>query len=232
MLLQSQIAFINEMCGPILSTLAQFESQKPCTLIAYDRLEELLITSEANALTVECMDVKFHQNCSNLTLERRTENLQHFKSAFQGAADKLHKYVSESPGGQPAIKFLKAVRIFDPARVCVIRHHADDYKIIPGFESIPRHEFGLYVDRLTPDAVAVAGGLWSTDRDAEIVWQSMRERLPCMARLALTYINAVCNSADAERSNSLYNLILDNRRRSLSEESIKALLFLYYNNNV
>ena len=60
----------------------------------------------------------------------------------------------------------------------------------------------------------------------------MGERPPKLSLIARTYINAVCNSADAERSNSLCNLILDNRRRSLTEDSIKSLLCLYYNNNV
>ena len=50
-----------------------------------------------------------------------------------------------------------------------------------------------------------------------------------MAALAKKYSNAVCNSADSERSFSLYSLILSSRRRSLSEKSIKALCFLYYN---
>jgi len=94
-------------------------------------------------------------------------------------------------------------------------------------------EFDLYIQRLAPTAVSVAGGLWSTDRDVDFFWSSMVERLPQLSLIARIYINAVCNSADAECSNSLYyNLILDNRLRSLSEESIKALLFLYYNSNV
>ena len=135
-------------------------------------------------------------------------------------------------GGQPAIKFLKAVRILDPSRVCVVSHSFDEYLVIPGFDDVPKGEFDLYVEKLAPEAVQVAGGLWATDKSVELFWNSMGERLPKLSLIARTYINAVCNSADAERSNSLYNLILDNRRRSLTEDSIKSLLFLYYNNNV
>lgn len=111
-------------------------------------------------------------------------------------------------------------------------HDLTSYNSIPDFGTIPSQEFALYVNKLAPDAVSIAGGLWSTQRDVEVFWLSMGERLPHMAPIALTYINAVCNSADAERSNSLYNLVLDSRRRSLSQESLKALVFLYYNNNV
>jgi hypothetical protein len=42
-----------------------------------------------------------------------------FSPAFQKAADKLLKHLSLD-GGQPAVNFLKAVRILDPSRVCVL----------------------------------------------------------------------------------------------------------------
>ena len=60
----------------------------------------------------------------------------------------------------------------------------------------------------------------------------MGDRLPTMASIALRYLNAISNSADAERSFSLYNMIVTNRRKSLSQKSIKALVFLYYNQHV
>ena len=50
-----------------------------------------------------------------------------------------------------------------------------------------------------------------------------------MSKLAKRYVNAVVSSADAERSFSLYNIILDCRRRSLSEDSLKYICFLYNN---
>ena len=50
-----------------------------------------------------------------------------------------------------------------------------------------------------------------------------------MSRLALRYILGTVNSADAERSFSLYNLVHSDRRRSFGEKSLKQLLFLYFN---
>ena len=132
MALQAEIRFVSEMCEAILHALAQFESQKPCTLIAFDRLEELLISCEANALSVDTMD-KFHENSTQLSVDRRSQNTEIFRLALEAAADKLHKYVSQSKDGQPAIEFLKAVRILDPARVCVMSHHLKDYCVILGF---------------------------------------------------------------------------------------------------
>jgi len=131
MMLWAQLNFVADMCEPILSTIGNFESQKPCTLIAYDKLEELIIAFEANALTVQVMD-KYHQlhdsaSCDELNLSLRSKNLELFQAAFEAAADKLHKYLSEEECGQPAIKFLKAVRIFDPSRFQSLSDRSQSY---------------------------------------------------------------------------------------------------------
>ena len=60
----------------------------------------------------------------------------------------------------------------------------------------------------------------------------MADRLPRMFDIGKRYVNAVTNSADAERSFSLYNIILTCRRRSLTEEQLKYMCFLYYNQRV
>jgi len=62
------------MCDPILYAMAQFESQELCTLFAFDKLEELFISFEANALTVVVMD-KFHHDCDDLILDNRRRSL-------------------------------------------------------------------------------------------------------------------------------------------------------------
>lgn len=53
-----------------------------------------------------------------------------------------------------------------------------------------------------------------------------------LSKLALRYKDAVSNSADAERCNSIYKLVLSNRRRSTSNSHLRALVFLYYNQKV
>ena len=60
----------------------------------------------------------------------------------------------------------------------------------------------------------------------------MSDKLPVMSAIAIKYKDAVCNSTDAERSNSIYNMILSERRRSLSEDTIKSLVHLYYNKHL
>lgn len=89
--------------------------------------------------------------------------------------------------------------------------------------------YELMRESYTPNANAC--GLWSSS-GIDLFWNSMGDKLPNLAVLALKYKDAICNSTDAERSNSLYNLVVSERRRSLNEKTIKSLLFLYYNNHL
>lgn len=99
--------------------------------------------------------------------------------------------------------------------------------MIPNFASVPEREYDLYVNMLANAAVRTTGSV-----DIDLFWRSVQDRVPKLSELAMTYKDAVTNSADAERSNSIYNLVLSHRRRALSEKSIKALVKLYFNQRV
>ncbi|MGH0179472.1 UNVERIFIED_CONTAM: hypothetical protein FKN15_001618 [Acipenser sinensis] len=106
-------------------------------------------------------------------------------------------------------------------------HVKEDYASIHGFSDIPEEEFALYTGKVALDAIQRAeqsGGI-----DIAMFWSATSDRLPNIKTLAFRYIQAVTNTADAERSNSLYNLVLFDRRRSLSEDKLKKLGFLYFN---
>jgi hypothetical protein len=225
--LQAQVKFVAEMSKPILHYLDRFESQSPCTLKVFDCLEELQLYFEANCQVSESFD-RLNVDLENLNVAQRMENIELFRSAFRNAADKLLKYMTLETDGQPAIKFLKAVRIFDPKNVCLASHCKQDYTSIPGMTDITDEEFNLYVNKLAPQAVAVAGGVWN-EIQVDAFWGSVTDTLPNLSHIANKYRYTVCNSADAERSNSLYNILLSDRRRSLSESNLRALMFLYCN---
>lgn len=55
------------------------------------------------------------------------------------------------------------------------------------------------------------------------------ERLPVLSVLAKRYKSFIVNSADAERSKSIYKLVLSSRRRSVTNDNLKVLVFLYDN---
>uniref|UniRef100_H3ACH5 DUF659 domain-containing protein n=1 Tax=Latimeria chalumnae TaxID=7897 RepID=H3ACH5_LATCH len=91
-----QINLVTAKCEIIVNTLDFFQSDTPVTLKAYDRLEELAI----------------HFCCN--TNDAKDMNMT---SAYEDAGGKLKKYLS---GAQPGIKFLKEVRIFNPARISLL----------------------------------------------------------------------------------------------------------------
>ncbi|CAM4444730.1 unnamed protein product [Leuciscus chuanchicus] len=87
-------------------------------------------------------------------------------------------------------------------------------------------EFDAYFQRLDPAALkASACGMV----DLDVFWDGLLERLPVLSALAKRYKDVIVNSADSERSNSLYKLVLSSRRRSIPNSNLKALVFLYHN---
>ncbi|KAJ4946268.1 hypothetical protein JOQ06_023936 [Pogonophryne albipinna] len=68
--------------------------------------------------------------------------------------------------------------------------------------------------------------------DLDVFWVGVQERLPVLSSLAHRYKDAVSNSADAERSNSIYKLVLSSRRRSTTNQNLKALVFLCHNQRI
>lgn len=56
-----------------------------------------------------------------------------------------------------------------------------------------------------------------------------RDETSCAEHLGQKVQRCCLNLADAERSNSIYKLVLSNRRRSTTNQNLRALVFLYHN---
>lgn len=125
--------------------------------------------------------------------------------------------------GQPAIGFLQQVRVFDPCHLAFLDDSVASYKAIPGFTDVPSNELDSYFTALGPAALSAAP---SGVVDLDVFWDGLQERLPVLSSLAHRYKDAVSNSANAERSNSIYKLVLSRRRRSTTNRNLKALVFL------
>ncbi|MGH0156835.1 UNVERIFIED_CONTAM: hypothetical protein FKN15_047733 [Acipenser sinensis] len=106
-------------------------------------------------------------------------------------------------------------------------HVKEDYASIPGFSAIPEEEFALYTGKVALDAIQHAEQSGGTD--IAMFWSATSDQLLNIKTLAFIYIHSVINTIDAERSNSLYNLVLSDRKHSLSEDKLKELVFLYFN---
>ena len=68
------------------------------------------------------------------------------------------------------------------------------------------------------------------DLDLNQYWQEKKRSLPNLSKIALIYIWLSVSGVDVKCSFFNYKRILNDRYRSLSENSIKMLNFLYYNN--
>lgn len=223
--LQVQLNIVSDKCKVILQMLDFFQSRRPVTTKVFDYLEDLQMNFVANKeLCDEVCSQYFSQIL--LPLELKTKVLNQVRAAFSYADEKLSKYMQH---GQPGIEFLKEVRIFEPRCLAFMDDSPNSYKAIPGFSSVPEDEMTRYMTKLGPEALrASVSGIV----DLDTFWVGLQDRLPVLSKLALRYKDAVSNSADAERCNSIYKLILSNRRRSSTSSNLRALVFLYYNQKV
>lgn len=221
-----QIDVIAEKCSPITKLTDVFQSCKPIAMSAYDNLEDLMINFTNNSmLAYESMNDHFDTDDGDeLTFATKSRIVEMVQEESNNVLEKLSKYMGE---GQPGIEFLKQVRLFNPAKITLMPREQCLYTALPGIGNVTADEWSLYFDVLAPEAVrsSVCGII-----DTDTFWVGQMERLPMLAKIAIAYKDAVTNSAQVERSNSIYNVILGARRRSLSEQSIRCLLFLQYNN--
>ena len=116
--------------------------------------------------------------------------------------------------------------MLDRRNLIDVERNFDSIDSIPGFEAVTRNEWDLYVNSLGPAAVK-----YSRDDsfDLTLFWKSKAENLPELYKLASCYCTTTIGSYDVERSFSAYSAILDEKRRSLDESTIKAFHFLNLN---
>ncbi|RXN03368.1 CGG triplet repeat-binding 1 [Labeo rohita] len=217
--LQVQLSIMADKCERILQLLDIFQSRKPITTKVFDYFEDLQMNFTANKeLQYESCAEHFEGLDVHHVTKTHILNLVHL--AYSNAEEKLTKYMSE---GQPAINFLREVRVFDPR---YISFSVSGYTHIPGFSAVPNDEFDAYFQCLGPAALkASACGVV----DLDVFCDGLLERLPVLSALAKRYKDVIVNSAYAERSNSLYKLVLSSRRRSITNSNLKVLVFLYHN---
>jgi hypothetical protein len=224
--LKACLAFLSQKATTVLSYIDIFQTRRPLTVKTFDHLEDLQIFFATNQQLPDEAFADIMEDTDEISLLRQREMRGMFQSAFDLAQAKLQKYMD---GAQPSMEFLKQIRVLNPSRVSILSKIKREYTAIPLFDDVPDAEFVRYVDYLAPQAVQRSGGL---PIDLDNFWLSVADRVPMLANIAKRYVNAVVSSADAERSFSLYNLILDCRRRSLCEASLKYMCFLYCNERV
>lgn len=222
-----QVNIVATNCEPIIHLNDHFQSRKPNAVSTFDVMEDLSISfANNNVLAYDANSEAFSQ-AENVPYSKKQELLSVIQVAYSEAESKLTKYIN---GGQPAIKFFNQIRVFNPSRLDLMPNDKDHYSAIPGFNSVPCEELDLYFKILGPQVVGANPCI--TFSNIRNFWNGLQDRVPVLASLAMKYILCPTNSADVERCNSIYKLIHSGRRRSLSEESLKCLVFLKYNHRV
>ena len=221
--LGAHLSFLKVKSPTIKIYMDFFQQKVPHITEAHNKMESLLYYLEKNThLSEEDLAFCFERN--TFTCEERKELVLLANSAFSSAREKLQKYVVA--GAQPALKFLRQIRFLDPRNLVFADCTFDANDSIPGFDEVSRSEWDLYVNRLGPEAVK---GSTDGHLDLFLFWKSNARDLPELYKLASCYCTATTGSYEVERAFSAYDDILDDKRRSLNQSTIKAFHFLNWN---
>ena len=155
---------------------------------------------------------------------KRKELVSLFSSAFTAARSKLIKYVVD--GAQPASKFLEQVRVLDPRNLIDMDHDFNSIDSIPGFDQVPKEEWEQYINNHGSLAVKQSK---DGNIDLMMFWKAKASTLPALYNIASCYSTTTIGSYEVERSFLACNEILDEKRRSLDETTIRAFYFLNWN---
>ena len=144
-----------------------------------------------------------------------------FSNIIKACTDKLEKYLFH--GGMPSMNFFKAIRILDPLYFKLnevnINEIAIDFPELKScFDEIVNYKLLCQDLRDTIDI--------------KEFWLINKVHLPQLFNLAKIFLHFPISTASVERSFSKYNNLLANDRLRLKPETLKALIFLYYNKNV
>ena len=223
--LGAQLGFLKVKSPTLKVYMDYFQQKVPHVTEAHNKMNSLMYTYylEQNTHLSE-EDLEFCFQGDNYSCEERKELVLLVNSAFTAAHTNLQKYVVAS--AQPALKFLEQVPVLDPRNLVSADITFDATDGIPGFDKVSRNEWELYVNHLGPAAV-------KSSRDGHLdhvlFWKSNAADLPELLWLASCYCTATTGSYDVERAFSAYDDILDDKRRTLDQSTIKAFHFLNWN---
>lgn len=130
-------------------------------------------------------------------------------------------------GNQPGIKVIKAARIFNPLRVLLL---TDGYTkkdldaVLPGFMEVTSVEYDLYL--ATVSKALAESQVRDIDTYTGAFWAANAQTLPMMYSFYRIYSRISSSSADTERSFSRLKMILRKNRESMTESTLRSLLFL------
>ncbi|XP_057186323.1 uncharacterized protein LOC130552148 [Triplophysa rosa] len=218
-LLKVQATFIVEHSSDILATFTKLEeTSRPVAATIYSQLEYLSMLFEYGS-TAEAEDwrPRTRDQLKELNDEEWHTCSQLFKEAMAECSIKLQAVMDR----HPCIELLKALPIFDPAKVSGFKSEIKDYsEIVPALSKVSAEEWHCYIYMDKSDAGEVSAVEW---------WAAREDRMPALASLAAMYLHLPTTSVDVERLFSLCSSLLTQHRCSLTEDNIKMMLIAKFN---
>jgi hypothetical protein len=158
--------------------------------------------------------LKIHNEFANNTNNK-------YKHVIDACKIKLEKYLFHN--GMPSINLFKSLRILDPVFFKLHSIDFDEYtKDFPELRFCKQemNDYKLICSELNEEV------------DIKAFWSINKTKLPQLYNLAKVFLHFPISTAAVERSFSKYNMMLSDERHRLKPESIKRLIFLYYNKNI
>ena len=227
-----ECTFIRTRARPFIDAIRLFESDLPLGCISLPYLENVFfeIVSQKELLADSLTEI-LDQITETFTSSEQLELIRKISTAALSAESKYLKYFGEN-GCFPGLQYFKDVQFLVPSKSLSFSVTPKSLKI-PGISKVPEAEFLHYRAKARTFVSSPAGDTFESLK-AEIqqvldFWMSVSDELPNLATIAKTYCFLLPSSASVERVFSYYNKLLTDERQTLSNDSIRELLFLYVN---
>ena len=220
----AEARFIKNRVNHLIIGLKIFESDLGLGCLTRDYLERLEaeLTVQSN-MPDDSLEEILDLLTETFTRDEKRRLLEIIQVGTKNALSKFCKYFGES-GCHPALELLRQVQYFNPNRSLTFTAKPDLVKDVPDSELVMYQNLARqFTGTLDPQKV--------TDKVQAITdfWIGNQENLPNLSKIALVYGFLVCSSASVERCFSKYDKLLSEDRKSLSPDSIKHLMFIYFN---
>jgi hypothetical protein len=161
------------------------------------------------------------------------DQLKMINSISQTALKKLDACIAK----HRSWNFFKTAQLFDPYHIISFGFPKDLAPVlatIPFAPTAPDVLLQLKAEIVKYQAWVKSDGLPVNPNDFDVFsfWLHQTNRLPNLRKLALRVLSIPVSSADAERSFSTYNYILNHRRTNMSNASARTQVLIAANNNI
>jgi hypothetical protein len=222
--LKSELDFISKIADTIIERITCSEEMKVSVHQIYN--DANVLNNMFNGMIL-CMENSIEINITEKFVSNSI-------NALKTAKLKLEKYLFSNK--QPSHEFIDQIRIFDPKQIL----NCSDFQSIQ-LKSL--HSIPYIMNLLKENKIDKCAKLYSEfnkykslanneeNQQLNIMqfWSKNKEQMPLLSNVVMNYMSIPISGAEVERSFSCLGNILTDKRRRLTTENLKDLLFLNYN---